>query len=352
MNIAFSRTLKLSSPLLRGNDVLALQTQLGIPLGQRDGVFGKATQQAVIAYQNRQQLTADGVVGRRTWASLFGTDSVTETPNADSTHVDSNAQLVIAASLKQFHNVYPDACKWRLTASGIEIEGKGIEISKGEPKTVSRVCQDYKDALEQAAKKTGVPVELLIATMCTEAFDATMHTVNPRATRKEPGYRSDEATPSRVSYGLTQTLISTARDAISQLAVGAPVSAEKIDREWLFIPANAILAGAAYIAMQKKRTKLDPPVVACAYNAGSVVYNNGANNRWKMRQYPIGTDDHADRFVQWFNDCFRYFKAEGCPFDPGTSFWQQLDAEATHVAATNAAPQSAETPLNLVVNES
>ena len=181
MNIAFSRTLKLSSPLLRGNDVLALQTQLGIPLGQRDGVFGKATQQAVIAYQNRQQLTADGVVGRRTWASLFGTDSVTETPNADNTHVDSNAQLVIAESLKQLHSVYPDACKWQLTASGIEIEGKGIETSKGEPKTVSRVCQDYKDALEQAAKKTGVPVELLIATMCTEAFDATMHTVNPKA---------------------------------------------------------------------------------------------------------------------------------------------------------------------------
>lgn len=344
MNIAFSRTLKLSSPLLRGNDVLALQTQLGIPLGQRDGVFGKATQQAVIAYQNRQQLTADGVVGRRTWASLFGTDSITEINTADSTHVDSNAQLVIAEALKQFHNVYPDACKWRLTASGIEIEGKGIETSKGEPKTVSRVCQDYKDALEQAAKKTGVPVELLIATMCTEAFDATMHTVNPRATRKEPGYRSDEATPSRVSYGLTQTLISTARDAISQLAVGAPVSAEKIDREWLFIPANAILAGAAYIAMQKKRTKLDPPVVACAYNAGSVVYNNGANNRWKMRQYPINSDDHADRFVQWFNDCFRYFKDQGCPFDPATSFWQQLNTAATSTAPSPTAQQTASTP--------
>lgn len=338
MNTAFSRILKLSSPLLRGNDVLALQTQLGIPVGQRDGVFGQATQQAVIAYQNRLQLTADGVVGRRTWASLFGTDSVTETNAADSTHVDANAQLFVAKTLKQLHCVYPDAIKWRLTACGVEVEGKGIETSKGEPKTVSRVCQDYKDALEQAAKKTGVPVELLIATICTEAFDATMHTVNPRATRKEPGYISDAATPQRVSYGLTQTLISTARDAISQLAAGAPVSAERIDRDWLFIPANAILAGAAYIAMQKKQTKLDPPVVACAYNAGSVVYNNSANNRWKMRQYPIGTDAHANRFVQWFNDCFRYFKDEGCPFEPATSFWQQLNTAAT-TATPSPTPQ-------------
>jgi hypothetical protein len=35
--------------------------------------------------------------------------------------------------------------------------------------------------------------------------------------------------------------------------------------------------------------------------------DDSANNRWRMRQFPIGTSHHADRFVQWFNDCFRAF---------------------------------------------
>jgi hypothetical protein len=38
------------------------------------------------------------------------------------------------------------------------------------------------------------------------------------------------------------------------------------------------------------------------------IADDSEGNRWRMRQYPIGTPHHADRYVQWFNDCFRVFQ--------------------------------------------
>jgi hypothetical protein len=75
-----------------------------------------------------------------------------------------------------------------------------------------------------------------------------------------------------------------------------------VDRSWLLDPANSIAAGTAYIAQQAKLTRLDPPLVAAAYNAGRLAKNDGAKNRWKLRQFPIGTGEHVDRFVRFFND--------------------------------------------------
>ena len=146
-----------------------------------------------------------------------------------------------------------------------------------------------------------MPIELIIATICTES------TGNPNAVRSEPGFTSDADTPHRVSIGLMQTLISTARDTLSRDGV----SASTIDRAWLFTPRNSIRAGTAYIRKQFSTTGFDPPKVACAYNAGSLRPNDSEQNRWKMRQFPIGTSKHADRFIAWFNDCFRYFRGVG-----------------------------------------
>ena len=43
---------------------------LGFRTGGLDGIFGSATQSAVIAYQRSRGLTADGIVGCDTWRSL------------------------------------------------------------------------------------------------------------------------------------------------------------------------------------------------------------------------------------------------------------------------------------------
>ena len=152
-----------------------------------------------------------------------------------------------------------------------------------------------------------MPAELIIATICTESRG------DPDAVREEPGYESDERTPYKVSPGLMQTLISTARSALGD---------DTIDREWLLRPDNSIRAGTAYIASQWKKTPFDPPKVACAYNAGGVYHNTSNANRWRMRQYPINTSHHADRYTKWFNDCFRMFKSDGVA--PEGSFYRLL----------------------------
>lgn len=295
MSMRFSRYLKYQIPLMRGTDVLLLQRRL-LELGYRmvgepDGIFGAGTERAVKAFQTDRRLTVDGMVGQQTWNQLFEEERPQE----------SNIKTFIPM-LKDFHG-FRDSIQWRLQKKGLEVQGKGIERTGGEPATVIRVWEQFNYAIDQWSEKFGVPAELIIATICTETKG------NPKAVRQEPGYISDEKTPDRVSPGLMQTLISTARSVLQD---------PKVNREWLLEPSNSIRAGTAYIASQMKRTNLDPPKVACAYNAGGVYYEGSTANRWKMRQFPIGTPKHADRFVEWFNDF--YAAMEAGKIDPKLTF--------------------------------
>jgi len=60
----------------RSSDVKTLQEMLnakGYNAGSVDGIFGKNTRAAVIAFQNANGLAADGIVGKLTWAKLYDT---------------------------------------------------------------------------------------------------------------------------------------------------------------------------------------------------------------------------------------------------------------------------------------
>jgi len=194
--------------------------------------------------------------------------------------------------LTQFHN-HNGGVRWKLTEEGVFVEGNGIERTSGPPTTVTRVWEQYHTAINEWASQYNVYCELILATICTESSG------KPDARRNEPGFESDHKTPDRVSLGLMQTLISTARETLGNPA---------IDGAWLLVPRNSIQAGTSYINRRRGITQLDPPKVACAYNAGGVYDNDGPGNRWKMRQYPLGTGDHCDRFVQWFNDAIARLK--------------------------------------------
>lgn len=184
-----------------------------------------------------------------------------------------------------FHSFY-GGIKWRLAPGGIDVEGSGLERSAGRPATIEKIWSTYRDDIEYVAWQLGLPVEYILATIATESSG------NPLATRHEPGYLSDKDTPHRVSTGLMQTLHSTASEVMRFPVTG----------DWLKQPRNSILAGSLYIKQQAKTTLLDGPMVFAAYNAGGVYLQNGPHNRWKMRQYPIGTGEHCDRAVKWLND--------------------------------------------------
>lgn len=68
LNTNFTRNLRLTSPMMYGNDIRKVQHRIGAVI---DGYYGKETRSKVISYQRSHNLTRDGIVGRLTWRSMF-----------------------------------------------------------------------------------------------------------------------------------------------------------------------------------------------------------------------------------------------------------------------------------------
>ncbi len=222
----------------------------------------------------------------------------------------AEAAGVDLASLMAAHG-YQDSVAWALTGAGIAIAGAPARGSGGQLVTVRTIWSKFGPPAARWAEHFRIPVELIVATIATESRG------DAAAVRLEPGYVDDDATPDKVSPGLMQTLIATAREALRR---------DDIDRAWLLDPDNSIQAGTAFIDRQRRLTLLDPPKVACAYNAGGLYHDPSAANRWKMREFPLGRSSHGDRFVQWFNDCIALFDETGEA--PAMSFHRMLQEQA------------------------
>ncbi len=182
--------------------------------------------------------------------------------------------------LTEYHSHFDGGREWRLTPSGVELKA-GIPRTAGEPVTAANVWSSHSQSINGWSLHYGVPTALVLATICTESHG------DETAVREESKYLSDEQTPNQISAGLMQTLLSTARSM---------VPSESIDRSWLMIPDNSIRAGTAYIASQSLSTGYDPPLVAAAYNAGSIRRHDATE--WLLKAH----GDHLDRFTRWFND--------------------------------------------------
>ena len=84
----------------KGNEVKEVQRRLkqwGYYSGSVDGVFGNGTKAAVIAFQKKNGLTADGVVGKATYKALGMTDSynvLSGSNNNNSSYTSSDLYLL------------------------------------------------------------------------------------------------------------------------------------------------------------------------------------------------------------------------------------------------------------------
>ncbi len=275
----------LTSPMMRSDEVWKAQTLLAAK-GARvraDGIYGKETADAVRAFQARSHLKTDSILGLMTWSALTGATVAAPPPGSR-----SRLSTVDLDELTRSHHRYPGGSDWKLTADGVEVDGTSMSFKAADRALVERLLRDYTVAIGAIARIAPVPLELVIATICVESSG------NLTKPRREPGCdRSNpERTPHRVSHGLMQTLLSTAREALDQPALRLN---DLADAE------TSIRAGMFYMSRQSRRTGFDPPLVAAAYNAGNVIFNAGPENRWRLKQYPIGSGKHVDRFIGFFN---------------------------------------------------
>ncbi|MGL5313688.1 MAG: peptidoglycan-binding domain-containing protein [Peptostreptococcaceae bacterium] len=73
--VSYSRVLKVTSPLMYGEDVRAVQNKLnslGHNAGTADGYYGNNSAEAAKRFQKSSALTVDGMIGPATWNKLFG----------------------------------------------------------------------------------------------------------------------------------------------------------------------------------------------------------------------------------------------------------------------------------------
>lgn len=205
-------------------------------------------------------------------------------------------------NLLRAHRHFPDAATWALTPRGVSVDGSPEARSPGTMVTIPKIWDEFGRECVDAARRYGVPVELIVATIATES------TGNPSARRVEPDGRE--------SVGLMQTLVDTARGEL-----GASLRPQD-----LLQPAVSINAGASYIARQRATTRFDPPLVAAAYNAGSLRRAEFDSNRWRLVCTPKETGAHIDRFIQWFGDAMVASAEDGWGKDGTPSFAAALSS--------------------------
>ncbi len=280
------RMLFVTAPMVRGDDVLLVQRRLGASGSgpTQDGLYGEGTATAVRAFQRAHILDADGIVGKDTWQALFG-DATGRTAALPPDPLLADNLAFLGA----MHGYYKDGCRWRLGAGGIEVEGEALAA----PGTVDRaqaasVMTRFRQELVAALAIYRLPVELVVACICTESEG------RPEALVMEPGCdrNNPENTPTQVSVGLMQLYLATARTLLRQ---------PQLKLAELQNPDVAILAGAAYMDQQTPETHCDPPLVAAAYDTGTLRYIADDANRWRLLQYPIGTSGYVDRFIRFLN---------------------------------------------------
>jgi uncharacterized protein (TIGR02594 family) len=163
-------------PVLREGDrgafVLDLQNQLttlGYTLGKQDGIFGSRTLSAVVAFQADSDLTADGIVGPRTWGALADGEPRAERDVAEGDLAGRSRTYDTAASGKNVATI------------GGAVATATVAIS--EAQNVVAVAQEAEGVLEQIG--TIAPSVLAVIAVAVVAYFAWRHFDKIRAIRLE-----------------------------------------------------------------------------------------------------------------------------------------------------------------------
>lgn len=248
---------------------------------------------------------------------------------------------------------YNGGRRWRVLASGqIEIERSGIITSGGAPLTAQAFLLEHGDHAHEASRRYQIPVPWIVGMAAIEAlrlkdapqgmawgadkvkrfldlalpdlawrrlvprgFDPrgrlNKYRMDPVSLRKEDGYVSPEDTPGRVSAGLMQTLLTTARQMAHDDPRLRPLDGEGRARQVqlgdLLDPRSSILLGAAYMRDRcdhddgLRRLGADFVGMTGSYNAGALRSVPLSDNPYGIQTYSPG---RTDKGIRYHNDCF------------------------------------------------
>ncbi len=118
----------------RGEAVRRLQTLLrrhGFSPGAVDGIFGPATEAAVVAFQRAHGLLADGVVGPRTWRALAAADGKTEAERTGGDPAPAVRRVDVALVAEMFPHTPLDPIRRHLPVVLGALEAAGLGDKPG-----------------------------------------------------------------------------------------------------------------------------------------------------------------------------------------------------------------------------
>lgn len=226
----------------------------------------------------------------------------------------ANASPKIAAS--GWHGAFGGQ-EWRYDNKGVYLRtvngGTTPLRTPGAPMTMRAIWEAFGTLIQLNARRFGVPPEIIMMTIATEAAAYRRDGFTGPATfRWESHVWNRDVTPNvqgDYSAGPMQTLGTTARWVIGAQGLGhhpfqvAPVYTLRPQTapatHPLYEADTNIEIGTAEISQRLGMTGLDPVLVAAAYNSGGVYATDA--NAWHLRSH----GNHLDRAAQWFGDaCF------------------------------------------------
>jgi len=176
---------------------------------------------------------------------------------------------------------FSDGIIWAYAANGITEAGAPPRINT--PDVVNEVFSAFGDSLRSVSFTRDLPIDLLATPLCmivdNFGISSATHYVNYL-----DGFTSEEETPQLAYVGCTGLRYDRVRALIGPTTVSAYVSD----------PLTAIDTAALHILSSVNETRLQPPMVAAAYNTDGVHIDQ--LSRWKM-----SPEEQINRWVSWFN---------------------------------------------------
>lgn len=254
-------------------------------------------------------------------------DSIPVRPALDMNLVDLADTTLEATAL-----TLPGSSGWHRQFGGKEwkFDGDGVYVrdyeagakplrSAGQPITARAIWNTFSVQLDAAARRFGIPPELLIMTIAVEAAAyREQGFTGPATFRWESHVWNRDVSPNSqgdYSAGPMQTLGTTARWVIeAQSLPYHPFQVAPVYRTRP-VPAPAshplyeatanIEIGTAEIKQRIAKTGFDPVLVAAAFNSGGIYQTD--TNAWRLKSY----GDHIDRAVKWYGDACAVLKEAG-----------------------------------------